>query len=246
MQVEAFVRMNGEEVTEMLDIPDDQLQAAGDSEDAREQVIADHVDTWAAGVTEWGYRAAAVLVMVLGLSMNASAAIITLGSWTPTTPASEAGGQPWDNPSWDGPLKNLGYVVDLSNMEWLHAPFIMPDVELGEEHIIETALPGGFLTVNADGVLVYNNTIGGIFTSNGAGWENFWVLRSLDGKRGLLGIEDLPQGFGSTDNDTDKFRYWVLKEPPNQRSVPEPATLSLFGLSLLAGAARFRRKRHAG
>lgn len=181
-------------------------------------------------------------VLMLGLASPVIATpfnIVTPGTWQAVTGPSESGTNPWDNPSWDGPLANIGYKVDLGGYEWLQGPFTISGVTWGPENIIQTALPNGFLTVLSSGELTYNNTIGNVFNSNGDGAVNFWLLRELGLGRGLLIVEDLPQGFGTTDNDGDKWWRWdAIEDPPN---VPEPASLTLFGTGLFFAARRLRK-----
>ena len=198
-------------------------------------------------------------VLVLALMFPSAAMadpIVASGIWSPTvTPPSsdptvlslEATAF-WSNPSWDGPLMGVAYLINAfntENLEYLHNPDGTPTRFrfADEEQIVSqtwlfgiTSRTGGVFGRNEAGALTYNSGYGPILNSWDSG-EQFALfrIRGEETTRYILGIEDL---LLSEYTDRDYNDHVVTFET---QSVPEPGTLLLLGSGMAILAAQRRR-----
>jgi PEP-CTERM motif len=198
-----------------------------------------------------------VLVLALMVPSAAMADPITVsGVWSPTmtAPSSDPNVLPlestafWSNPSWDGSLMGVAYLIDAfttANLEYLHnsdgtpARFMFSD----EEQIVNltflfgiTSRTGGVFGINEFGAFTYDSGYGPISNS----WDNgeqFALFRLVgeETTRYFLGIEDILLS-EYTDRDYNDYVLTFETQP-----VPEPGTLLLFGAGMATLVAQRRR-----
>ena len=154
-----------------------------------------------------------VLVLALMVPSAAIADPITVsGMWSPTVtpPSSDPTVLPleatafWSNPSWDGHLMGVAYLINAfntENLEYLHNPDGSPTTFrfADEEQIVSqtwlfgiTSRTGGVFGRNEAGALTYDSGYGPILNS----WDNgqqfaLFRIRGEETTRYILGIEDI-------------------------------------------------------
>lgn len=184
------------------------------------------------------------------LAGTASAAPITSGTWTLAPMPNEAGLAPFAQPSEDGPNLNIWFVLGpMTGLEYAYAPFTFPEWD-GSTVFGLTAYVDK-LTRSVDGVFAFE-TPEATFTSNGAGWMNFLLLRralSPTSTQYWVCGEDHDGVTHRRDDCQDVVQTFIETVPgqpegdePGGKSVPEPASLLTFGLSALACTRRLRRR----
>ena len=196
-------------------------------------------------------------VVVLALMVPSAAMadpIIVSGMWSPTmTPP---GADPnaltaeqtafWSNPSWDGALMGVAYLINAfntENLEYLHNEDGSPVSFRFDEEILNqtwlfgiTGWTGGVFGRNELGAFTYDSGTGRVSNS----WDNgeqyaLFRIRGEETTRYILGIEDI---LLSEVTDRDYNDYVTTFET---RSVPEPGTLLLVGSGMAMLAAQRRR-----
>lgn len=187
---------------------------------------------------------AVTLVLVALLTATpAAAAPITSGTWVLAPMPNEAGLAPFAQPSEDGPLMNLWYVIGpKAGLEYLYAPFRFPGWA-GTTVFGLTAYIDAF-TVSPDGTFTMHSPEG-TFTSTGE-WENFLLLRvalSPTSTQYWVCGEDHDGVTHRYDDCQDVVQSFIeTSGEPEHPTVPEPASLALFGMATLAAARRLRSR----
>jgi hypothetical protein len=194
------------------------------------------------GVAATAKNTVLLAALLLLLPATARAELITFGTWTSVaaTGLASDGRTFWDGNSWDGERMNVGFLVgaDLNPaMEFLHSGYGDPTAFRFDDLAIPT-------TLMAQNTLWDNETFGftnGIFTyDSGTGrrsnsWETpgqYALFRWIEPEvtHYYMGIEDIL--LTESLNDRDYNDYIVSFDVP--RSVPEPSSMSLILLGLLA------------
>jgi len=195
-----------------------------------------------------------VLVLALLVPSAAMADPISVGGlWSSTS--TPAGGDPtleplsllpfWSNSSWDGPLMNVGYLINAFETEGLeylhdghgnHTSFLFDDEILNTTWINGiTSRTGSVLGRRADGAFTYGGGGTGDVWNSWDNGEQFALFRLVgpESTRYFLGVEDML--FTDVWNDHDYNDHVVTFQTA---SVPEPGTLLLLCSGMAALAAR--------
>jgi hypothetical protein len=198
-------------------------------------------------------RVTTLTLAALLLAAPVSAAPITLGSWHDAPAASNSGDSPWSHVSLDCALCNAGYVMGIGpGWQFLDAPWVFvtePGTEWHEVYTL-TAYQHRVISQTPSGAFDYLNLdTGDHYTSDGADWRQFVMLREIldaDTTRYTVLLEDVRRMDGGDSDYNDSILRAVERTQPggeiDTRSVPEPSMLALLGAGLLAAARRLRRR----
>lgn len=191
-------------------------------------------------------RSIAALVALLIATPAAAAPIITSGVWIDVPAPCECGSMPYANWSADGPHRNLGFVLQELGILTPGLQFLTNDTLLvpGWAATLihsETDYTNPTLTIDAAGVATYDDHHGLPFTSTGPRWtQMFWFRNVHDLETLYLGVNDTWPGDRDGQDGTYRLKQVPIVVPPDTPSVPEPASLALFGAAALACARRLR------
>lgn len=199
-------------------------------------------------------RTAPLTLCALLLAGTASAAPITTGSWQTLQPCAA----PYSCRSYDGSQSHLTTILgDVT--QWQHldgATFRFPDFANAGTLYMATGFPTT-LRQDAHGAFVMDNGHGGIWSSDGLGWNHFlllWRVLTPAHSEYIVTVEDLPfageVGYGlpgipvSDDDFSDLMIHAYVTTTPGEggKPVPEPASLALFAAGAFAAARRLRRR----
>jgi hypothetical protein len=200
-------------------------------------------------------RSFAVLLALMVPSVAMADPITAFGSlWSRTMPLPSADPNAltaeetafWSNPSWDGPLLGVGYLINAfntENLEYLHNEDGTPASFRFDEEIFNqkwlfgiTAWTGGVFGRNEMGAFTYDSGTGRISNSwdNGRQYALFRIAgNDTTNTRYFLGIEDILLSEPYNDRDYNDYVTSFETKP-----VPEPGTLLLLGSGMAALMAR--------